>query len=111
VAQYGIFVTTPTISSSSAIVSLTVDIENKGTDSQAVDVVTEIRPQDPFGVQGSVLATFSKASGTVAAGREAVVSPSATVTNPKLWGPKPNQTPNLYVAITRLSVNGQVIDT
>jgi beta-galactosidase len=111
VAQHGTFVTTPTISSSSAIVSLTVDVENKGTNSQIVDVVTEIRPQDPSGVQGSVVATFSKASGTVAAGGRAVINASATVTNPRLWGPKPNQTPNLYVAITRLSVNGQVIDT
>ena len=111
VAQYGTFVTTPTISSSSATVSLTVDIENKGTSSQVVDVVTEIRPQDESGVQGSVVATLSKASATVAADGKAVVSASATVGNPKLWGPKPNQTPNLYVAVTKLSVNGQVIDT
>jgi len=111
VAQYGTFVTTPAISASSATVSLTVDIENKGTASQVVDVVTEIRPQDESGVQGSIVATLSKASATVAAGGKAVVSASATVTNPKLWGPKPNQTPNIYVAITRLSVNGQVIDT
>jgi beta-galactosidase len=111
VAQHGTFVTTPTISSSSATVSLTVDIENKGTSSQVVDVVTEIRPQDESGGQGSVVATLSKASATVAAGGKAVVSASATVANPKLWGPKPNQTPNLYVAITKLSVNGQVIDT
>ena len=111
VAQYGTFVTTPTISSSSATVSLTVDIENKGTSSQVVDVVTEIRPQDESGAQGSVVATLSKASATVAAGGKAVVSASATVANPKLWGPPPNQTPNLYVAITTLSVGGQVIDT
>lgn len=111
VAHYGTFVTTPTISSSSATVSLTVDIENKGTSGQVVDVVTEIRPQDESGVQGSVVATLSNASATVAAGGKAVVSASATVANPKLWGPKPNQTPNLYVAITKLSINGQVIDT
>ncbi|OAK94692.1 glycoside hydrolase [Phaeosphaeriaceae sp. SRC1lsM3a] len=111
VAQYGTFVTTPTISSSSATVSLTVDIENKGNSSQVVDVVTEIRPQDQFGVPGSVVTTLSKASATVAAGGKAVVSASAAVANPKLWGPKPNQTPNLYVAITRLSINGQVVDT
>ena len=111
VAQYGTFVTTPTISSSFATVSLTVDIKNKGTSSQVVDVVTEIRPQNESGIQGSGVATLSKASATVAAGGKAVVSASATVANPKLWGPKPNQTPNLYVAITKLSVNGQVIDT
>lgn len=111
VAQYGTSITTPTVSSSSATVSLIVDIENKGTSSQIIHVVTEIRPQDQSGVQGSVVATLSKASGTVAAGGKSVVSASATVTSPKLWGPKPDQTPNLYVAITRLSVNGHVIDT
>jgi beta-galactosidase len=84
VAQYGTFVTTPTISSSSAIVSLIVDIENKGNSSQVVDVVTEIRPQDQSGAQDSVVATLSKASGTVAAGGKAVVGASVTVANPKL---------------------------
>ncbi|KAL2071026.1 hypothetical protein VTL71DRAFT_12261 [Oculimacula yallundae] len=110
VAQYGTFVTTPSVSSSSATVSLTVNIENKGTSSQVVDMVTEIRPQNESGMQDSIVATSSKASINVAAGGKAVVSASANVANPKLWGPKPNQTPNLYVAITRLSVNGQVID-
>jgi beta-galactosidase len=62
-------------------------------------------------VQGSVVATLSKASATVAAGGKVIASASATVANPKLWGPPPNQTPNLYVAIPTLSVNGQVIDT
>lgn len=86
VAQHGIFVTTPTISSSSVTVSLIVDIENKGTSSQVVDVVTEIRPQDESsgGGQGSVVATLLKASATIAAGGKSVVSASATVANPKL---------------------------
>ena len=30
--------------------------------------------------------------------------------NPKLWGPKPTQTPHLYKAITTLKLNGRVID-
>ncbi|KAK6854863.1 hypothetical protein PG995_009051 [Apiospora arundinis] len=110
VAQYGTFITTPSVSSSSATVNVAVNIDNKGTSSQVVDVVTEIRPQDESGVQGSVVTTMSKVSATVAAGGKAAVNASASVANPKLWGPKPNQTPNLYVATTTLSVGGQMID-
>lgn len=35
---------------------------------------------------------------------------TVTINNPKLWGPYPLQKPNLYVAVTRISINGKVID-
>lgn len=32
------------------------------------------------------------------------------IENPRLWGPKPEQNPNLYKAITYISQNNKVID-
>lgn len=43
VAQYGTSITTPSTSTSSANVSLVVQVENSGSASSSVDVVTEIR--------------------------------------------------------------------
>ncbi|KAK3684165.1 glycoside hydrolase family 2 protein [Podospora appendiculata] len=112
VAQYGTYITTPAVSAQSATVNLVVDVENKGSSSQQVDVVTTIHPLDPAtGQAGDAVATIPQASTTVAAGAKQSVNGSATVASPQLWGPAP-QKPNLYVAITRLlSANKTVIDT
>ena len=114
VAQYGTSITTSSISNSSANVSLVVQVENiRGSTSSSVDVVTEIRTWDPATKQSGaqVIATIPKASMTVPANGKFSTSGSTTVANPKLWGPAPVQKPNMYVAITTLSVAGSVIDT
>ncbi|KAK4173701.1 putative glycoside hydrolase family 2 protein, partial [Triangularia setosa] len=43
-------------------------------------------------------------------GNTSPVNISVVITNPKLWGPPPTQYPNLYMASTRLTINGQTVD-
>jgi beta-galactosidase len=113
VGQYGTYITTSDVSDKVATVNLVVDVENKGSSSQRVDVVTEIRVLDSAigKSESKVVAKFPKERITVRAGEKASVKTSARVTKPALWGPPPAQKPNMYLAITTLSVKGTVIDT
>ena len=113
VGQYGTHITTPNVSDKSATLNLVVEVENKGNASQQVDVVTEVHVLDPATGQAGpdVVATFEQTTATVAAGGKQSVNGSVTVTNPLLWGPPPAQKPNLYVAVTTLSVDKTAIDT
>ncbi|CAJ2505507.1 Uu.00g129010.m01.CDS01 [Anthostomella pinea] len=114
VSQYGTYATTPEVTSESATVNLVVSVENKGSLSRQVGVVTKVYPYDAaLREPGSeVVASFTKQVINVAAGTKQSVRGSVTVTDPLLWGPVPSQTPNLYVAMTTLTgSNGTVIDT
>lgn len=113
VGQYGTFITTPTVSADSATANIAVEVENKGTASRQVDILTEVHVFDPSTRKAAkdAVATFPKATVNVPAGGSASANGSVTVSNPLLWGPPPEQKPNLYVAVTTVSVNGTVIDT
>ncbi len=108
VGQYAAYITTPSVSAQSAALNLIVEVENKGTASRQVDVVTEVRVFDPAAGRptGDVVATFPRATANVAAGAKQSVNGSTTVKNPLLWGPAPAQKPNLYVAVTTLLAHG-----
>jgi len=108
VGQFGTRIRTPSVSAQAATVEVGVDVENKGTSSQEVTVVTEIRLQG----SDSVVAKLSPSKKSIAAGTKLSVNGSVAITNPMLWGPPPTQKPNLYVATTTvLSGNSTIIDT
>ncbi|KAK4119262.1 glycoside hydrolase family 2 protein [Parathielavia appendiculata] len=113
VTQYGTFITTPDVSDGSATVNLAVEVQNDASSDQAVKVETEIRVLDgATGQPGTdVVAKFSPATIRVPAGQKKSVSSSTRVKNPRLWGPAPAQTPNMYVAMTTLSAKGTILDT
>jgi beta-galactosidase len=46
----------------------------------------------------------------VQAGSFSTIRGSVEISNPKLWGPPPSQTPNLYVAVTDLYSDGKLVD-
>jgi beta-galactosidase len=89
-----------------------VVLENKGAASRAAEVLTEVYEIDRASGQAgaSAVATFPKATATVAAGSAMSINSSTTVTSPRLWGPPPAQTLNLYVARTTLSDNNTIFD-
>jgi beta-galactosidase len=113
VAQWGTHITTPSVSSTSATVDLTVQIENLSNVTRSVDVNTNIYAIDPNtgAAKTIVVASFAKATVSVNVGTKQSTKGSVTVSNPSLWGPPPSQTPNLYIAVTTLSSGGSVIDT
>jgi beta-galactosidase len=108
VAQYGTQITTPSVSSSSATVNVVVQVENLGNATRQVDVTTDIYAIDQgTGAAGTTaVASIKSTTISVTAGKKQAVNGSVTVTNPRLWGPPPGQTPNLYLAVTTLSATG-----
>ncbi|OAA58081.1 Glycoside hydrolase, subgroup, catalytic core [Niveomyces insectorum RCEF 264] len=113
VGQFGTYITTPSVTAESATVNLAVNVDNRGNATSSVDVVTTVHVYDPStdAAAQAAVATFPAATVHVAAGGTAAVNGSTTLANPQLWGPPPDQTPHLYVAVTTLSVNGVAVDT
>ncbi|RYP63033.1 hypothetical protein DL771_009448 [Monosporascus sp. 5C6A] len=113
VPQFGTYITTPSVSANSATVNLVVQVENLGNVTRQVDVSTNIYAIDKdTGAAGTaVIASFKATTLSVNPGKKQSANGSISISNPRLWGPPPGQTPNLYVAVTTLSANGTVIDT
>ena len=63
------------------------------------------------GVVGEKVADVERGTVVVGAGGTGEVNGSAVVRNPRLWGPWTSQTPNLYVAVSKVYVGGRVVDT
>jgi beta-galactosidase len=111
VAQWGSFITSQQVSAQSATLDVSVQIANSGPKAE-VEVVTDIHV---FGASagraGEKVGQFPKVTTQVEAGKIGIVNASVILQTPRLWGPRPSQEPNLYVAITHLSVGGQLIDS
>lgn len=113
VGYHGSYITTPAVSAEQATVDLKVEVENKGNASQTVQIVTDIFELDAASrkASGDAVAKIPAATVSLSAGSRQSVNGSTTVSNPKLWGPAPKQTPNEYIAVTTVSSNGTTIDT
>ncbi|KAK7216955.1 hypothetical protein V2G26_004958 [Clonostachys chloroleuca] len=112
IGQWGTFIKSRDVSSQSATLDLTVEVENSEEDTVSVDVVTEIFVLNSASdTAGEKVASFPKESVQAKSGEKTSVTGSTTISNPQLWGPPPTQTPHLYVAITKLyNANGDEID-
>jgi beta-galactosidase len=111
VGHWGTFIKTQNVSRKSAEVHLDVTIDNDSNQRANVSVVTEIFALNASGQKiGSLVARIPPAALTVAAGSNAISSGNVTITNPKLWGPPPNQQPNRYIAVTTISKDEQLLD-
>ena len=111
VAHWGTRVTTPKVSKSEAKVELEVTVDNDSCKDLQVEILTCIYSLDESGNQGGdAVAEVKPVKITIDAGKSRAVSGSATITNPRLWGPPPEQTPNRYVAVTAVQMNGKPVD-
>jgi beta-galactosidase len=114
IGQYGTFITSNDISAEAATLNLVVQVENSATsnDSTTARVETEVYEYDAESDSlGSKVGQFPSESVTVNAGSIESLEVSTTVENPKLWGPVPQQEPNLYIAVTQLFVDDEEIDS
>lgn len=112
VGQYGTFITSKDISKASATLDLAVRVENKATTDSKLKVDTAIHLIDSVtGQTRHKVAEFPKETVIIKAGEKKDLASSVILKNPQLWGPAPSQTPNLYVAVTRLYSRESVIDT
>lgn len=112
VGHYGTFITTSDVSSDSAAVHISVNIDNLGQSASAVEVQTAIYEYDSdTKAAGSQVAAFPSTTWDLSVHGTQSINSSTTVQSPKLWFPGPEAQPNLYVATTRLYVNGSQVDT
>ncbi|HET6994932.1 MAG TPA: beta-galactosidase GalB, partial [Chitinophagaceae bacterium] len=108
VAQWGTFIRTRSVSAASAILDLTVQIENKSSADQSITFITDVYALNKkLERTGEKTASFSNSTLTIQAGKKSKLENSLAVSNPLLWD---LQRPNLYVAVTRLYANGKMID-
>ncbi|WP_114778522.1 beta-galactosidase GalB [Botryobacter ruber] len=111
VGQWGTVVTTSKVSKAAATVDLKVTVDNDATSDQNIEVATEIYALDANGKKaGKPVAKIHPAKAAVKAKNSETISGSVTIPNPKLWGPPPTQTPNRYVAVTTVAVQGKPLD-
>ncbi len=110
VSHWGSTITTNNVSKASAKVNITVAIDNNSDVDNEVEAVTEIFFVNKQGKKTSVK-TLIKEKVTLAAGNSNKITSSTIIDNPQLWGPPPTQTPNLYLAVTTLLVDGKPVDT
>ncbi|HTM93610.1 MAG TPA: beta-galactosidase GalB [Flavisolibacter sp.] len=110
VAQWGMFVRSRNVSASSATVDLTVQIENKSGKEQSIKAVTEVYSLDGQLRKVKKVATFPASVTSIGINDKQQIESSVVIKNPSLWGPPPSQKPNLYAAVTRLYLNGKIID-
>ncbi len=101
VAHWGVFVTTPEASSTSAKISIRTRVANE-SDSQA-GVTVETTLFDKAGNKAG--STQSKL--TIASGREEEAAQEITVANPAMWSPA---TPVLYRAVSQIRKDGKIVD-
>lgn len=111
VGHWGTYITTPEVSAEAATVRLAVTIDNSAEAAMQVVVNTDIHALDANGrPEEAVAAQFKPAELKIRAGSRATVEANVKIDNPRLWGPPPNQTPNRYVAVTRVERDGEEID-
>lgn len=112
VAQWGTFITTRDVSAESAVINLEVTIDNDSETASTIEVNTRIYALDSSREKkGEVITLLSPLKTQIEAGKSSKVFNSVVFENPKLWGPKPTQNPDLYVAVTTLLMDGEPIDT
>jgi beta-galactosidase len=111
VAQWGTYITTKNVSKQAATVDITIEVENKGTTDRQIEVVTLIHDYNSTAKEsGEKVAELPKSSISIPAGQKRTVNVSVIIQSPRLWGPPPAHTPNLYAALTRLVAGDEEID-
>lgn len=111
VGHWGTCVKTPNISDSAATIELEVTIENSSKTEADAAVATDIYElNSDFKRTGVPVATIKPVNVRIDAGSSASIKESVAVSSPRLWGPPPTQKPNLYVAVSTVSLHNEVVD-
>ncbi len=106
-AHWGVYVTTPDVSASSAKVAVRASVDNESADSAKLTVRTVLYPVGPDGARRAQAAGSSEVPLAVDGGTNGSASLNVTVANPSLWSP---DHPNLYASVTTLQQGDRVVD-
>ncbi len=111
VSQWGTFIRSSEVTAESALIELELEIENNSRADTLIEASTDVFETDVQGdPSGKPVAVFDPVTITVNANRKTKTPFSARINRPRLWGPPPDQKPNLYCALTTLRQNNQVMD-
>jgi beta-galactosidase len=99
----GVFVSTPSVSTGSATVSVATDVQNQGTGSASVTVTATV-----LSPSGAMVTSGDSAATAVAANATSTVTQMLTVSSPQLWS---LSAPALYQVKVDVKVGGAVVDT
>lgn len=112
VSQWGTTVTTKNVSAKSATVQLRLSVDNNTAKDQKITIGTAIYFLNAAGQKiGPPVASVKNITTTIARQQADTLKATATIVNPKLWGPAPTQKPNRYVAVSNVYQNGKLFDT
>jgi len=107
IAHWGTTVLTHNISKESATIDYTVKIDNNSDGKVAVETVNDFYLIEDNYIK---IATNSSERTEINPASTEEIKSSIVIKNPKLWGPPPTQTPNLYKAITKIIVDEKTVD-
>ncbi|MFL6617428.1 MAG: beta-galactosidase GalB [Povalibacter sp.] len=111
VGQWGTHVTTPHVSAESATINMEVALDNDSTAAANVEVVTELYALNAEGMrERNSVASFSPSRSVISPKGSQTLKASTELKHPQLWGPRPEQQPHRYTAVTTVSLAGKVID-
>jgi beta-galactosidase len=108
VGLWGVYVTTPSVTSERGEVKLVVTVDNQGAQEANAVVQAEIYEVLPNGTAGSRVAASAAAEKAVAARASGQFQLAAAVPQPKRWD---LAVPARYFARTTVTVRGQVVDS
>lgn len=108
VAHWGIFVTTPAITSEAALVDIQVTAENVSDIDETMQLSARVYSLGQDGLAtGDAIAEAGPVPFKIKRGKQALTSLSLQVQKPRLWSLR---NPDRYVAVTTLEQNGQTVD-
>jgi beta-galactosidase len=111
VAKWGIFVSTRDVSQKSATIDLETTIDNDSAEDATVEVRLEIYQTNDAGQPtGAPVAPVQTAKLDIPAASQSKIKQTTSLADPRLWGPPPTQSPNLYVAVATVLRDGKPID-
>jgi beta-galactosidase len=111
IGQWGTFITAKNITPARATLDLSVEIKNSAASEQAAQVRTEVFLLDKNNKRTAIkAAVFPQLNAIIPKGEKLRIANSTTINKPLLWGPKPQQQPSLYVAVSRIYVAGKLMD-
>jgi len=101
IANWGVYIATPDATAEQAMIKVNTNILNES--GQNAQVVVETSVLDPA---GKIVKT-AQSKQSIAAGKNIGINQEIVVNNPKLWNV---ETPDLYQTLTKISLNGKVVD-
>ncbi len=101
IARHGVFASTKTVDTDSAVIEISTTIENDNKKDQSFNLKNELYSPD-----GKLVAQFETTANIEGQGNQEIIQ-NLSVTTPDLWSPNK---PNLYKLSTLISHNNKIVD-